>query len=741
MKKIININFQGRVIPIEESAYDILQDYIVSLRGYFAYEESRDEIINDIESRIAELFSDRLKRTTTCITDDDVNTVIASIGRPADLEEAEGTQSSGTTATKAAPDDEHKAFQAEAGTESTTSRRLFRSENDKILGGVSAGLGHYFGIDPTIMRLLFVLFMFMGFGLLLYVVLWIVVPATQLNINVRKRLFRNPEVRMLGGIAGGISAYLNIDVLIPRLLFLAPFILGVLANIFRVGGINFDPVPNFFFKGFGGTFLIVYIILWIVLPEATTATEKLEMRGEKVDLESIKKTVKEEFETLKVRAEKFGGELKDRAETIGQDLKKGRQHLASETAPVVRRTRSGLGHAIGLLFKAFFLFIAGVIIFTLVTALVALLFSGVGAFPFKDFLLNGFWQNFLAWTTLILFLGIPIIALLTWLIRRVMGVRSTNHYLGYSFGSLWIIGLVCALLLTGSIARNFRSKTSVKENVLINQPSNGKLAIKVTEGNVKYYGSDWFGFSGDLPFFSKNEDSIMMNTVRVKLIKSADSQYHVYAVKFSNGNTPAVAEDLANKIVFPVNQSDSVLYLPKGFTITQRDKFRNQQVMVIVETPLGKIIEVDRNVDSYNWFNINVNRRNGWNSGWDERWDNSYYWNSNREYLMTSDGLKDMKNEMDNERKKYERSRKQRNREFEDDTRSNGNQDENDNSEGGYRYKDSNRKRDTVIIIQKDTSKPVENTKSVRQEIKKVTDKHGSSSDAPKALYTLLTVF
>ena len=65
MKKIININFHSRVIPIEESAYEILQQYISSLRRYFANEEGRDEIINDIESRIAELFFERLKKGAT----------------------------------------------------------------------------------------------------------------------------------------------------------------------------------------------------------------------------------------------------------------------------------------------------------------------------------------------------------------------------------------------------------------------------------------------------------------------------------------------------------------------------------------------------------------------------------------------------------------------------------------------------------------------------------------------------
>src|SRR5215210_1698807 len=86
MKKVININFQGRVIPIEETAYDIMKRYVESLRLFFANEEGRDEIINDIEGRIAELFGENLKKGSTCITDEDVTVVINSIGRPEDFE-------------------------------------------------------------------------------------------------------------------------------------------------------------------------------------------------------------------------------------------------------------------------------------------------------------------------------------------------------------------------------------------------------------------------------------------------------------------------------------------------------------------------------------------------------------------------------------------------------------------------------------------------------------------------------
>src|ERR1043165_6993205 len=89
MKKIININLSGRVIPIEDSAYEKLQAYIESLRRYFIHEEGRDEIINDIESRIAELMNEKIRKGANSVTDADVDEIIASMGRPEDFQAAE----------------------------------------------------------------------------------------------------------------------------------------------------------------------------------------------------------------------------------------------------------------------------------------------------------------------------------------------------------------------------------------------------------------------------------------------------------------------------------------------------------------------------------------------------------------------------------------------------------------------------------------------------------------------------
>ncbi len=86
MKQVININFQGRVVPIEVTAFDILKNYTESLNRHFANEQGKEEIINDIESRIGELFQEKLKSGATCITEEDVNNIIKNMGRPEDFD-------------------------------------------------------------------------------------------------------------------------------------------------------------------------------------------------------------------------------------------------------------------------------------------------------------------------------------------------------------------------------------------------------------------------------------------------------------------------------------------------------------------------------------------------------------------------------------------------------------------------------------------------------------------------------
>ena len=651
MKKIININFHGRVVPIEESAFDILNQYVESLRKYFANEEGRDEIINDIENRFAELFSERLKKDSNCITDNDVNSIIASMGRPEDFEAADADGSFSSTSTST---DNKQSTQSEQSQKTYTTYttppgrgRLYRNADDKILGGVCSGLANYLSIDPVILRIAFVIL----FGALfwVYILLWIVVPSQSQQSNITKRLFRSADDRVIGGVAGGLAAYFNIQVWIPRVIFALPFILWLVSGIFHAAFWNWDFAPRFISGGLGGTLIVSYIILWIAVPVANTASEKLEMRGERVDLNSIANTIKEDLEGFKGRAEKMGAEFKEGAQKFSSEIKDAAQQKSRDLSyEIGQRKSSGIGHVIGVLFKAFFLFIASIIALSLFGVLIGLLFGGIAVLPLKDFFLNGVGENFLVWLSVILFFGVPLIAILTWLVRRIMGARSKNHYLGYVFGTLWVIGLISLIVLFSTLARNFRAKDYVEESVSISQPASGKIYVDLMSGRqgLHYFSRrwNWIDWENDWPIYGDNYDSLLLNTVRVDIVKSKDSSFHIQKLKFSRGRTQKQAQELAQKINFDIVQEDNQLLLAKGgFAISKEDKFRNQQVLVVIEVPIGKKIEINNSIRSYNWFNINIGRRNGWtisdNDEWNDEWNDKYGWEANTEYIMTSTGL------------------------------------------------------------------------------------------------------
>lgn len=690
MKKIININFHSRVVPIEETAYEILQQYIESLRRHFANEEGRDEIISDIENRIAELFSETLKKGAACITDDDVNAIIASMGRPEDFGDEEPAAAS---AGQGAYSQEQQSSQY-TGSEP---RRLYRSDNEKILGGVCGGLANYMGIDPAIMRIIFILITFgWGAGFLLYIILWVVLPTRTLPPAARKRLYRNPDDRVIAGVASGLAAYFHIEVWIPRLIFALPMILSVLASIFRHIWFDWDS-PAFITGGFGGTLFISYIILWIILPEATSASEKLEMRGEKVDIESIKNTIKSDLDSFAKKAGNVGSEMKSTFQRTSEQVKQSTQNFASEAYPTARRTGSGIARAIGVLFKAFFLFIAGLIAFCLIMVLISLAFRGHGILTLKNYILSGFWQNFLAWGTFFLFLVVPVIGLLVWLIRRITGVRSRQPYLRYIFITLWVIGLFGAITLAGVIMNNFRSRQHVEEQLTLSTPSHNKLIVKAMEGRHDYFdGDDWFNWDWDRnsPFYNLNEDSFILNTVRVNLAKSEDSSYHVRLLKFSHGQNGNIARQLAEQIKFPVQQTDSVLYLPQGFTVNRQQKFRNQQVLVVVAIPVGKRILVSHTVDDYDWFNVDVRNKNiRWNrhrhqddDDWVREWDDDinvgsqYGWSKDEDYTMTNEGL------VRTNKRKVDGARDEKGATEEKKEEKKSNDNKNPDEDPGYRY-------------------------------------------------------
>ncbi len=621
MKQVININFHGRVVPIEVTAFEILKDYTESLNRFFANEEGKEEIINDIESRIGELFQERLKEGATCITDDDVNAIIKSMGRPEEFETEQDSQATTSTA----KEDYSKTDYSQSSTFNTTAgpKRLFRDENNKVIGGVCSGLSNYFGIDVVIVRVIFVVL----FGVLFlpYLILWIAVPSTATTEigGVRKKLYRDNDDKYIAGVCSGIANYFGISAWIPRLLFVLPF-LSFVSRWSHWGDFDF---PNFVRLGFSPGALIIYIILWLVIPEALSTAEKLEMKGEKVDMNSIKNSVMEEMKGVQQRAEKFGKEAKTFAQEKGKTF-------GSEVGAVAKRSSRSLGDVIALIFKIFAYFILGCIGFAFVAMLFGLGIVAIGLFPMKEFVLTDGWQNLFAWGTLIFFIATPIIGILTWLIRRLAKIKTRRKMIRLSFFSLWLIGVACFIGLLVSVGRDFKTSNTLKEDevVLVN-PTISKLEITTTAPEQKYSRNRWFKME---PFENLDEDTAYVKNIDVHIVKSPNDSFRVTMLKMVCGRNRRSADTLAALINFNAVQRDSLLIMDKGIAITRKDKFRNQRIVLTVYVPIGKQIRIDRSVG---WAH-NVRFGGPSSDDWDIDFDDvEHGWDENEDYIMKADGL------------------------------------------------------------------------------------------------------
>ena len=685
MKKVININFQGTIVPIEESSYELLQQYIESLRRYFANEEGRDEIINDIESRISELFQERLKSGSTCITDDDVNLIIKNMGRPEDFEEAEKGENESE---KNKTDDYSKKGENFFHDWSGKGKRLYRDENNKILGGVCSGIAAYFGIDPVIVRILFLV---SGIGILAYIILWMFVPGSNMLENgVRKRLYRNPDRKIIGGVCSGIGSYFDVNPWLPRIIFLIPFI----SFFFRWG--HFGPLtfPNFLSFSFSPGSFIIYIILWLVIPEASTTSEKLEMKGEKVDLNSIKNSVLKEMKDVGVRVGKMGQDVGERVGKMGVEAgnfaKEKGANFGKEVHAATYRSSGVLGNIITTIFKIFMYFILGCIALAIIIALFSIAIVAIGLFPLKNFVLTDGWQTVFAWGTLIFFIAVPVIGIITFIIRRFARVKSSNKLMRYSFIGLWVLGIVCFVSLITSVGRDFKSISSLYEQQIpLSNPTIKSIQV-VPFQNLNYRRIGWFNLE---PFgtFGSTDDTAFIGNVKIKITKSPTDSFQLSIIKMSNGRTRKSADTLVSLINFNVQQNDSLLMLDRAITVNTTDKFRNQYVEVTIAVPVGHYIKLDKSFGYGNRVRYRVFTQDpDWYYNNDNANDFDYHYDV--EYIMKQDGLYTLNGERSDWRD-------------DDDWNSNSTDFNNqatpgtNDNNGGYRY-DKNNKIDSLKNIQ-----------------------------------------
>ncbi len=715
MKQVININFQGRVVPIEVTAFDLLKDYTESLSRHFANEEGKDEIINDIESRIGELFQERLNKGATCITDDDVNAIIKSMGRPEEFEAEDGMGA-------AQPNTSEESGEKEQPKETTQrSKRLYRDENNKILGGVCSGIANYFGIDSIVVRILFVV---TGIGFFAYILLWAFLPSggTEVIGGKRKKLYRDNDDKIIGGVCGGIGNYFGINAWIPRVLFALPF----LSYVFRWGHWGFLDFPDFLRIGFSPGALIIYIILWLVIPEAVTTAEKLEMKGEKVDLNSIKHSVMEEMKGVQQRAQKFG---KEAGAVAGEKAKL----VTSEANKIAKRSSSSFGDIIVLMLKIFAYCVIGFVGLMLLIALFVLLVFSIGYFPLKDFIIHNDYQNLFAWGTLIFFLAVPLIGAITWIIRKIARSKSNSNILGWSFGAMWVIGWICVTLLVSSIARdfNYNSKNITEHEIALSNPAVDKLEITAQSPLQKYNSRRFFRFE---PFESIYDDTAYVNNVEVRIVKSLTDSFKVTMIKMATGRSRTIAENNAADIMYNAVQKDSVLLMDKGIAINKTDKFRNQRVVLTVYVPAGKKIKIDKSIS---WFG-NVHFGNNWavDDWYYDSDDQASDWKTGVEYIMKADGrLYDM-NDRPASRKSSGRTKININSQGVEVIT-------NDHSNDNYRYSDGepmNKVDSLELKLNKEKQKMKDSLEKVKEKIEQQLEKIGDNEE-PTPLSSRLPVY
>ena len=482
MKKTVTVNIGGIVFHIEETAYEQLQSYLSNIKSYFTLSDGRDEIMQDIETRIAEMFSEKISNSRMVVTDADVEEVMKQLGKPSEVAGADDQ----TTST-------------ENNNQERAEKKLFRDPDDKIVGGVCSGVAHYFGIQPLWLRLLLV-FSVIYFGV-----------------------------------------------------------------------------------GF-----LLYIILWIVIPKANNASDKLSMKGKPINLDNIKQTIEEDVTDLTERV-------------------KGKKPLFEKgTTRFAKFVEDVISIALQILkFIAKFLgAVISIIIFFLLFGLMIGLLGISGAFGdahipvfLSNFVLSSS-QMIIAITGIALLIGIPLLLVLYRVLRYLFNIRKEPKPVRTTAGILWVIGLVMVSFIAISVSKNFGSKQKSFVSMPLQQPKGDTLYLNdvITNQNS----SDIFiGVSGNNHNFNivSNQDTASLTLVDLDIVRADGNEYELVQEISSRGSSKQDALLGTKELQYKISQTDSSLSLANYFSILPGKKFRGQSVHLTLKVPAGKSIFLGNDLD------------------------------------------------------------------------------------------------------------------------------------------------
>ena len=538
MNNITTVNLGGYPFTIDENAHQALELYLETIEAHFSDSEGCDEILDDIEARIAELFSDFLQGKSI-VTLKEYDAMVKVMGKPED-------------------------FGAESIEEDIEIPQTSSKKNRK---------GKYS------------------------------------HIKTGKRLFRDPDEKVIGGVCSGVAAYFGVaDPLWIRL--------GFIALVF-IGGIS----------------VLLYPILWAIVPPAKTAGDKLKMKGEPATVSNIAKTVEEELT-----------ELSHKITEISKDLGS-KKKISTELFLSPKRAISGLFALIGTgvlgvlgivkaILKPIFSVSLGLMLLVLGVLWGAWIISFLSSFSFLSYIGPSSWiMSFFGRVSLFFTIGIPILGLMLWITKwfstyRIPKKWRTNMRLGWvaSFALTIAAGVMTGLSYVHSAEINQTASYRMDTDVI--NIAELEISKKVTMGFLQLPGLSYH-----------TEGGIVFGDVEYEIVKSTNDEVVVTTIIKSQGRSYEDAQSLAEKVnVTHIVEGDKIS-LHRNFKINKGDKYRAQSVHYTIHIPEGKTIKFDES-------SLHLDHR-GFNGEYGPRNFEDFSW------TMTADGL--VSNDWEN---KYRATRK-----------------------------------------------------------------------------------
>lgn len=389
--------------------------------------------------------------------------------------------------------------------------------------------------------------------------------------KTKKKLYRDPDNKYLGGVCSGLSYYTGISTTAWRVLFLIFLFVGQIS-------------------------IIAYLILWIAVPEAKTTAEKLEMKGDKVNLSNIEKTVKQEYEDLKKSFKNINSKkTSDIFNNIGNAI----MNILSITAQV-------LGKVLGVLFL-----VGGALI--LVALTIGILSVSKENIYFSNDFLNMIWLPGLlefvtnsgtAWLlsiSILVFCVIPIIAIIYWGIQLLFNI-SGNKYLGIGTFIIWVISIIVIAFASLNIGASFRS---VEHKTIETQICSDSTNHYIFELNPEFNSKDILTEDeienvNDLHIFINQhliipEQGSLKSLPEIDFYTSTDTCANIELVYYARGANRKEAEENLETIKYDYSISDSIIQFNPFYTLNS-EKYHAQQLKIKVYIPEGHTFEISKSL-------------------------------------------------------------------------------------------------------------------------------------------------